>query len=169
MKTWWKAIIGLFVLLLIIWYALDNLKVYSVYYAKQTPHKEGVEPVLMMLMENLDSIYNPQLDGYTYDFDGSPAILKEFNSVKKHTLSKSFWSNDVVYVYRIRESGKISYIFNKQFVFVIDVVREGDVLVDENTIKNDIYSFVQPIINVQPTPIINLQWLFDWLYYDKFN
>lgn len=33
-------------------YGYYNLKSNSAYYAKNTPHKEGVEPVLMMLADN---------------------------------------------------------------------------------------------------------------------
>ena len=58
----------------LIGYGYYNLKSNSVYYAKNTPHEEGVEPVLMMLIDNLYWIYNPELEGIEYDFDGGHVI-----------------------------------------------------------------------------------------------
>ena len=56
-------------------FIFSNLKSHSVYYAQHTPHAENVEPVLMMLVDNIAYIYHPELEGIGYDFDGEPAIL----------------------------------------------------------------------------------------------
>ena len=48
--------IGVVVFLGLSLYAYNNLKYYSVYYAQQMPHKEGPEPDLVMLIENMSSI-----------------------------------------------------------------------------------------------------------------
>lgn len=69
-----RAFIVIAILLFITVFCFDNIKRNSVYYAKHTPHKEGTEPVLMMLIDNLDWIYNPELEGIEYDFDGGHVI-----------------------------------------------------------------------------------------------
>ena len=52
-----------------------NLKFNSVYYAQHIPHKEGTEPDLVMLVENMGWIYTPEIDGIRYVDDGTNAIL----------------------------------------------------------------------------------------------
>ena len=54
-----------------------NLKSNSVYYAQHIPHKEGTEPDIIMLMENMGWAYTPEIDGISYDDDGSYAITRE--------------------------------------------------------------------------------------------
>ena len=39
--------------------------------------KEGTEPDLVMLIENMDWIYTPEIDGISYDEDGTYAITRE--------------------------------------------------------------------------------------------
>ena len=41
--------------------------------------------------------------------------------------------------------------------------------VDLSAVKRDIYRTVQPVIDAQPEPLINLQWIYDWVNKDKFN
>ena len=57
-----------------------NIKFNSVYYAQHIPHKEGTEPDIIMLMENNDWIYTPEIDGISYDDDWSYAITREKGS-----------------------------------------------------------------------------------------
>ena len=79
-KKWTKRIlIVIAVLLGLVWAVYDNLVSNSVYYAKYTPHKEGVEPQLMMVIEHLDDIYLPEMNEYKYDFDG-PAAIQFFDN-----------------------------------------------------------------------------------------
>ena len=81
-----RIILGLFVGLLTVLcmslYTYCNLKFNSVYYAQHIPHKKGTEPDLVMLIENMDWIYTPEIDGIRYDNDGTNAII--------NTKSKSF-------------------------------------------------------------------------------
>ena len=62
--------IGVVVFLGLSLYAYSNLKYYSVYYAQQMPHKEGTEPDLVMLIENMGAVYTPKIEGIRYDDDG---------------------------------------------------------------------------------------------------
>ena len=70
-------IIGLYTVLGMSLFTFFNLKYYSVYYAQHIPHKEGTEPDLVMLMENNGWIYTPEIEGISYDDDGSYAITRE--------------------------------------------------------------------------------------------
>ena len=70
-------IIGLYTVLGMSLFTFFNLKYHSVYYAQHIPHKEGTEPDIIMLMENNDWIYTPEIDGISYDDDGSYAITRE--------------------------------------------------------------------------------------------
>ena len=54
-----------------------NLKFNSVYYAQHIPHKEGTEPDIIMLMENMGWAYTPEIEGISYDDDGMYAITRE--------------------------------------------------------------------------------------------
>ena len=93
----------LIILFLIYGYIYCNLKVNSVYYAKHTPHKKGTEPVLMMLVDNLDWIYNPDVDGIEYDFDGKAAI-KMYNANK----------NQIGFLTSSYKDGKKGYLFDDE-------------------------------------------------------
>ena len=53
-----------------------NLLSNSVYYAQRMPHKEGTEPDLVMLIENMGSIYTPKIEGIRYDDDGMNSIAR---------------------------------------------------------------------------------------------
>ena len=76
--------IGVVVFLELSLYAYDNLKYYSVYYAQQMPHKEGTEPDLVMLIENMWWIYTPEIEGIRYD-DGRNFIENSTNMIGKPT------------------------------------------------------------------------------------
>ncbi|MDR0300184.1 MAG: hypothetical protein LBI13_08965 [Streptococcaceae bacterium] len=89
--------------------AKDNLAKYSVYYASNLPHKQGTDPELVAIIENLDKIYIPNLDKssrvdnflggdnyiyskgkkYQYFYD-----RKQISYYKNPSYaSKNFWSN----------------------------------------------------------------------------
>ena len=141
-------------------YGYYNLKSNSVYYAKNTPHKEGTEPVLMMVVDNMDWIYTPEIDDIEYRFDG-------VNTIYNHSFTKittpafvSFGGGNYAYLNNLSEF----YTFNILFESKKDINK-----CDINNIKQEIYKIVQPVIDAQSKPRVNLQWLFDIVYKDKFN
>ena len=77
--------IGLVTVLGMSLFSFFNLKYHSVYYAQHIPHKEGTEPDLVMLVENMGWIYTPKIDNIRYD-DGTNAII---NTKSKSFLTKS--------------------------------------------------------------------------------
>ena len=68
-------IIGLYTVLGMSLFTFFNLKYHSVYYAQHIPHKEGTEPDIVMLVENMGWIYTPEIDGIRYVDDGTNAII----------------------------------------------------------------------------------------------
>ena len=92
--------IGLFTILGMSLFSFFNLKYHSVYYAQHIPHKEGTEPDIIILMENMGWAYTPGIDGISYD-DGSYAITREKgteSSVLSFTNGTLFFSRTQVKV-----------------------------------------------------------------------
>ena len=161
-------LVGIVTILLISFYAYTNLKYHSVYYAQQMPHKEGTEPDLVMLLENMWWVYTPEIEGIRYDDDGRNFIENSTNITGKPT---NF--DELVGGYGYSDQNDVTYKFNRNFSleWAIDKhYKKIDLAtIDEKKIKQDIRETVQPILDVQSKPLINLQWLFNLLYQDRFN
>ena len=154
--------IGVVVFLGLSVYAYSNLKYYSVYYAQQMPHKEGTEPDLVMLLENMGSIYTPKIEGIRYDDDGGNAIE---NTKAEVVLSNSMGN----FLYH---KNRVTVAFDSTFRFfhVTDLSGEQPKReIHESEIKQEIREVFAPVIDAQPKPRINLQWLFNKKYQDRFN
>ena len=155
-------IIGLYTVLGMSLFTFINIKFNSVYYAQHIPHKEGTEPDLVMLVENMGWIYTPEIDGIRYDDDGTNAII--------NTKSKSFLT---------KSSGSFLYDKDNMTIGFDSTFRFEDVSyfseeakrtkVNESQIKREIRENFSQIMKVQPKPLINLQWLFNLLYQSRFN
>ncbi|WP_143230215.1 hypothetical protein [Boudabousia marimammalium] len=150
-------------------YTFDNLKSYSVYYAQHTPHKPGTEPVLMELADNLFWVNTPDIDGIDYDFDGGNTIYNYNYNIPDTPYFTSFRYNEYAYL----SSKYVFYTFDKNFQLNFAMDRNDKVVdlstVDVEELKREIYRTVQPVIDAQYAPWINLQWLYDWVNKDKFN
>ena len=161
-------LVGFVTILLISFYAYANLKHNSVYYAQQMPHKEGTEPDLVMLLENMWWVYTPEIEGIRYDDDGRNFIENSTNITGKPT---NF--DELVGGYGYSDQNDVTYKFNRNFSleWAIDKhYKKIDLAtIDEKKIKQGIRETVQPILDVQSKPLINLQWLFNLLYQDRFN
>ena len=160
--------IGVVVFLGLSLYAYSNLKYYSVYYAQQMPHKEGTEPDLVMLLENMGSIYTPKIEGIRYDDDGANFIE---NSIDSSDCPTNFGEFDGGYHYS--DKNDVSYKFNKNFelewALDKDYKKIDLATIDETKIKGEIRETLKPILDVQSKPVVNLQWLFNMKYQDRFN
>ena len=140
-----------------------NLKSNSVYYAQHIPHKEGTNPDLVMLMENNGWIYTPEINGISYDDDGSYAITRE----KGTESSVLDLSGDIIFFFS--DSGE-SYMFNRNFSIqhAFDK-RYHNIKYNQRKVQKEIRETVQPVIDAQPKPLFNLQWLFNLIYQSRFN
>ena len=155
-------IIGLYTVLGMSLFTFFNLKYHSVYYAQHIPHKEGTEPDLVMLVENMGWIYTPEIDGIRYDDDGTNAII---NTKSKTFLTKSLGS----FLYD-KDNMTIGFDSTLRFDHVSYFSEEAKrTKVNESQIKREIREDFSPIMKVQTKPLINLQWLFNLIYQSRFN
>ena len=155
--------IGLVTVLGMSLFIFINLKFNSVYYAQHIPHKEGTEPDIIMLMENMGWAYTPEIDGISYDDDGSYSITRE-KGTKTSVLDLS---GDTLFFFL--DSGE-SYLLNRNFS-IQDAFDEHyhKIKYKQRTVQKEIRETVQPVIDAQPKPLINLQWLFNLIYQSRFN
>ena len=138
-----------------------NLKFNSVYYAQHIPHKEGTEPDLVMLVENMGWIYTPKIDNIRYD-DGTNAII--------NTKSKSFLTKSLGSFLYDKDNMTIGFDSTFRFEDVSYFSEEAKrIQVNESKIKREIRKNFSPIMKVQTKPFINLQWLFNLIYQSRFN
>ena len=145
-----------------------NLLSNSVYYAQRMPHKEGTEPDLVMLIENMGSVYTPKIEGIRYDDDGRNFIENSTNQTGKPTSFDEFAGG-----YGYSDQNDVTYKFNKNFdlewALDKDYKKIDIATIDETKIKGEIRETLKPILDVQSKPLINLQWLFNKKYQDRFN
>ena len=158
-----------FVVVLALGFVFFNLKSNSVYYAQHTPHKVGVEPVLMEVVSNLDWSYTPDINGISYDYDGYRNIYNNLNSKQEGEYFAYNFSGE----YRYYDGQSCIYVFDERFrlvrVFNGKTLKYSNDPVDVSAVKRDIFRVVQPVIDAQPEPLINLQWIYDWINKDRFN
>ena len=168
-KVFHSVFIGFIVVVLALGYGFVNLKSNSVYYAQRTPHKVGVEPVLMEVTSNLDWIYAPDIKGIKYDYDGYRNIYNNKYGRDEGANFAYLFSEEYSY-----DDGKFFlYTFDNRFrlisVFNNKTSKFSDGSVDVSAVKRDIFRVVQPVVDAQPEPLINLQWVYDWVNKDRFN
>ena len=156
-------IIGLYTVLGMSLFTFINIKFNSVYYAQHIPHKEGTEPDIIMLMENMGWAYTPEIDGISYDDDGMYAITRN-KGTKTSILGLS---GDTLYFSSASGDG---YLLNRNFSLQ-DAFDEHyhKIKYNQRKVKKEIRETVQPVIDEQPKPLINLQWLFNLIYQSRFN
>ena len=155
-------LVGIVTVLLISFYAYANLKHNSVYYAQQMPHKEGTEPDLVMLLENMWWVYTPEIEGIRYDDDGNNAI----ENTKTETVLSNSMGNFLYHKNRVT----VAFDSTFRFFHVTDLSGEQPKKeIHEAEIKQEIREVFAPVIDAQSKPFVNLQWLFNLLYQDRFN
>jgi zinc transporter ZupT len=140
-----------------------NLKFNSVYYAQHISHKEGTEPDVIMLMENMGWAYTPEIDGISYDDDGMYAITRN-KGTERSILGLS---GDTLYFSSASGDG---YLLNRNFSLQ-DAFDEHyhKIKYNQRKVQKEIRETVQPVIDAQSKPLINLQWLFNLIYQSRFN
>ena len=162
MKMVKAILVGFVTVLLISFYAYANLKHNSVYYAQQMPHKEGTEPDLVMLIENMWWVYTPEIEGIRYDDDGNNAI----ENTKTETVLSNSMGNFLYHKNRVT----VAFDSTFRFFHVTDLSGEQPKKeIHEAEIKQEIREVFAPVIDAQSKPFVNLQWLFNLLYQDRFN
>ena len=139
-----------------------NLLSNSVYYAQRMPHKEGTEPDLVMLIENMGSIYTPKIEGIRYDDDGGNAI----ENTKAEVVLSNSMGNFLYHKYHFSVGFDSTFRLHHVTDFTGEQPKKE---IHESEIKQEIREVFAPVIDAQPKPLINLQWLFNKKYQDRFN
>ena len=145
-------------------YISYNLSYYAGYYVQQLPRKEGTNPEMVVLLENLDFGPNVEIEGITYDTDGNGTIIKDSKYyISYHSDSFDLW---------IVSSDKY-FEFNKRGKFLRYSKGYSDDVFTDDKYKAEAQAYlddiIPPILEVQPKPRINLQWLFNKKYEKRFN
>ena len=156
----------------LVWCLVDtNLKGHSVYYAKHSSSKNSRDLELVMLVDNLDSIPRSTVEGVRYNFDAVHMIGTDSIFLADDE------SDDGLKQYLYVDDKRKSYYFDSKFklIEIIDVKNEMKHIdittVNENNVKNEIYKNLKPVLQEleNDKPLINLQWVFNWVYRDRIN
>lgn len=167
-----KCILTIIVILVVssisILYCLSNLNNNAVYYSRYTPHSKDKNPELIMVVSHLDKIKLLFHKNYRVNLDGNPALVLNKNYIlqkneNKVELSDSKLFSDEGYIYYYSETGQYLYATNnKTWKKDYSNIRKQEAM-------QTVSKIIDPIIKAQPKPKINLQWLFDWKYKDRFQ
>lgn len=167
-----KNIITIFVFLTIVFisymYCLINLNQNAIYYSNHIQHSKGKNPELATVVSHLERIKLPSHKNYTANLDGNPALVLNKNYIiekneDKIELSDSKLFSDRGYIYYFSESGQYLYATNNK------TWKKDNSSVRKHEAIQKISKIIDPIVKIQPKPRINLQWLFDWKYKDRFQ
>lgn len=149
-------------------FIISNLKIYSVYYAKNMPKGEGQKPELVMMIDNLDWINETDVEWIKYDIDGLKTIIDMDNNYYSYG---NLHTDETYYVY---DEGDMIYWFSRRFELIrASNYRKKETLdvstINKEEIIENLEDFVEPVMEVQTKPLINLQWLFNLIYQDEFK
>ncbi|MFI3627990.1 hypothetical protein [Streptococcus uberis] len=123
---------------------------------------------LIMVVSHLDKIKLPFHKNYKVNLDGNPALVLNKNYIlqkneNKIELSDSKLFSDEGYIYYYSETGQYLYATNnKTWKKDYSNIRKQEAI-------QTVSKIIDPIVKAQPKPKINLQWLFDWKYKDRFQ
>ncbi len=164
-----KILTRIWIIIIAVFLVYYNIKSNSVYYAKNMPRGAGQHPEWIMLIDNLDYIADPDIDGIKFDIDGTRVVINYNNNYESFGNA---YDEEIEYIY---SDGKdTSYTFNKNFrllhAFDFNEYKSIDISkVNKEEIIAKIDKLLSPIVNTEPEPFINLQWLFNLIYQDQFK
>ena len=108
-------------------------------------------------------VVEEEREGISYDDDGSYAITRE-KGTKTSILGLS---GDTLYFSSASGDG---YLLNHDFSIQTALdKRYHKIKYNQRKVQKEIRETVKPVIDAQPKPLINLQWLFNLLYRSRFN
>ena len=165
-----KQIFKTILILGIIWLFVSlNLKSNAIYYAAHMPKGKYRVAEAMMAIDNMESLSDESVEGYRRRRDGYNILYRLgtpflFNNYR-------FYKEGSFYTYR---NLRKSYFIDKQGSILREYNHENHEkrelnFSDQKQVYEEIQSFIQPIVDKQDKPIINLQWLFNLLNDKRFN
>ncbi len=152
-------------------YCFYNLNQNAIYYSNHIQHSKEKNPELTMVVSHLERIKLPNDNNYSVNIDGEGTLIyrKKYSLEFDHDENKTrinlgnldfFEKNEFEYFYS--KSGKFLYSINNKWQKNSSSTQK----LDADMIVSKI---IEPIVKVQPKPNINLQWLFNWKYKDRFQ
>lgn len=135
-------------------------------------HSKEKNPELAMIVSHLERIKLPSNQDYKINLDGHGDIIYKndlilgFNFAENKNLI-SLMSSDLLnnkgYIYYFYNDGKYLYATNSK------TWKKDNSSIRKHEASQKISKIIDPIVKVQSKPRINLQWLFDWKYKDRFQ
>ncbi|MBE6164726.1 MAG: hypothetical protein E7156_05340 [Streptococcus gallolyticus] len=161
-------------------YVSQNLATYCIYYVKHMPqiHDKDTNPEMVVILDNLDYWGESTIEGLRYDTDGYNAIIKDetfsvrqgaFITSAKYEVSIYKGTDEEMYrLYFFDKSGKFySYYYQKADVWK-DVYDKSDIRRQEA--QGYVDEVINPIVKkMEVKPKVNLQWLFNKKYQERFS
>lgn len=163
-------IIGAISILLIIFHTYStvkrNLIHYSVYYAQNLDYNSNYDPVMAMVIDNLEYIPRPENNAFVYSFDGRSAIIRKKDNVFLTGSPRDYLLFDKDHIYSF--SGKGEFL---NVTLMGTPLPSYDYQPAEKKGKDIAYTLLSPVIDIQPSPPKgqNLQWLFNITYGKRFQ
>ena len=145
----------------------ENLAKYTVYYAQRMPHAKDKHPLPFLILEELDFLEKPKDIGYSYDTYESPIIYSDKEYLQRFSDSIVYRNNRDTYFFS-STNHKFTGVGTENGIFTEPSEKEFS-SVNVDAVWRDIDSFLEPFIERQPKPKVNLQWLFNWRYEKRFN
>ncbi|MFU2163389.1 hypothetical protein ACMZ6Z_01015 [Streptococcus pluranimalium] len=150
-------------------YMAYNLAAYAGYYVQHMPRKAGTHPELAIIVDYAHDITDPRTKTHYFDLDGNGAVFKKDTSYAAYytaydkyylrNISNNYeyiFSNNTVFDYKVRGSD----YEEKEKIYNDHTLSEAESLLDE---------LLQPVLDVQPKPKINLQQQFNAQHQKRFN
>lgn len=134
----------------------ENLAKYTVYYAQRLPHDKDKHPLPFLVLEELDFLEKPKDIGYSYDTYESPIIYSDKEYLQRFSDSIVYRSkNNNTYDFS-STNHKFTGIGTENGIFTEPSEKEFQ-SVNVDAVWKDIDSFLEPFIEHQPKPKVNLQ------------
>ncbi len=171
MKKYKKPLLIVLLILLTPLLVRRNLYKHSAYYAQYTPHKEGIEPVPMMLIDHVRDMHGI----YEYSFGGDcfengRYYRHDYKDAEVVELAQGF-ADSQGYLYLACNEVFYQFDHDLNIIYALNTNYKRYIPSDEEVAeaKKEMTDAFLPVVKRQWPPLINLQWLFDWVYYDRFN
>ncbi len=168
MKKYKKPLLIVLLILLTPFLVKRNLYKHSAYYAQYTPHREGIEPVPIMLIDHSHDIHRPLDDIGAYCYEHGYYIRRDYKGAEYVKLCEV---KEFVYYYH--SSKNKEFYFDKDFNLIDSYYKyyKSGKPSDEEVAeaKKEMTDAFLPVVKRRNPPLLNLQWIFDWLYHERFN
>lgn len=125
-----------------------------------------------MVVSHLNKIELPSKKIYKLNLEGDNALIykKKYTIVENNVIGKRMIN---ILDSQLLNGNGFSYHFSTNGKYLFTINNQNWKKIKSASSKNEalmtITEIIDPIVKAQPKPKINLQWLFDWKYKDRFQ